>query len=169
MFSRRAIKFCRMAYPALDDLYEISITVPSMSPQGSSNPFSPPASRLSISSLLTLPSSGIVGCSTVSVARRVAMSPRDEKHLTTSGVFSIAPSTGSQRVTRVASPNILLAGYTVHRLLFHNCGYFDGKVPLDRRYSIPRWLSYLHPSLFPPRPFRFRPPLFRRPKPWCSP
>lgn len=55
---------------------------------------------------------------------------------------------------RVASPNILLAGYAVHRLLFHNCGYFDGKVPLDQRYSIPRWLSYLHP------PFRFRPPFF---------
>lgn len=24
---------------------------------------------------------------------------------------------------------------------FHNCGYFDGKMPLDRRYSIPRWLN----------------------------
>jgi len=48
---------------------------------------------------------------------------------------------------RVASPKTL-AGYTVHRLLFHNCGYFDGELPLDLRYSIPRWLSYLHPPLF---------------------
>lgn len=51
-------------------------------------------------------------------------------------------------------------GYTVHRLLFHNCGYFEEKVPLDRRYSIPRWLSYFHPPLSLSRPVSH--PLFSK-------
>lgn len=41
----------------------------------------------------------------------------------------------------------------VHRLLFHNCGYFDRETPLDRRYSIPRWL--LPPLQIPLPPFYF--------------
>jgi len=83
--------------------------------------------------------------------------PRDEKRLALRSLFQSRPRR-SQRVTRVTFPNTSSLGYTVHRLLFHNCGYFDEKVPLDRRYSIPRWLSYFHPPL--PDLSRFASPFF---------
>lgn len=54
--------------------------------------------------------------------------------------FTGAPPDGTKGCVMTSFPEKLTYP-TVHRLLFHNCGYFDGKMPLDRRYSIPRWLN----------------------------
>lgn len=116
-----------------------------------------PTSRLSIPSFFhAAPAPKIVGCN-CKLRWRAPMSLGWEKRLTTLPPPFQSRPRRSQRVTSHSSPNIL-AEYTVHRLLFHNCGYFDGKVPLDRRYSIPRWLSYLHPLLpiLLASPFLFR-------------
>lgn len=66
---------------------------------------------------------------------------RVEKHLYSFRALSSAPLNGPKGCIVTSYP-VKFTQPTVHRLLFHNCGYFDGKMPLDERYSIPRWLLY---------------------------